>query len=301
MKLSDVPAGGVTYQDLAVEDELVRDLQLRLGDFGLVDPPEDGNFGPVSQQGLSVFGKLVGETVNGVVTQSLAQALVNTSSASLLPINEGNDFAGRIVKYMRSKGYWIARGPGYLNIVYVEGANEDGSPNVDAPDVWNDRRIVITIKNGKPVIVGHWEGTTEPGYDYTMNPMNPGGAARIAFGQYKAWSVGIHNAGKPSGHEALRQVGNIIVHRDRNKDFKRTNDMTDVGSSFAINQHHGYNKPPSKIGNASAGCLVGRTKDGHREFMALVKTDPRYVKGGTHYKFITTVIAGDDLADKFPL
>jgi|SRR5262245_15399865 len=37
------------------------------------------------------------------------------------------------------------------------------------------------------------DGQFGPVSFFTENPLNPGGAARIAFGQYKSWVVGIHN------------------------------------------------------------------------------------------------------------
>jgi hypothetical protein len=121
--------------------------------------------------------------------------------------------------------------------------------------------------------------------------MNRAGAARIAFGQYKAWKVGTHGNSQP--HEALVQVSPVLVHRDLNKDFIRTRDRVFEGL-FGINQHHGYDLLLTNIGQASAGCLVGRTRKGHREFMSLVKSDRRYQKN-RNYTFITTIIAGDDL------
>ncbi|NJP21759.1 MAG: hypothetical protein HC763_25245, partial [Hydrococcus sp. CRU_1_1] len=38
----------------------------------------------------------------------------------------------------------------------------------------------------------------------------------------------------------------------------------------------GYDLPVGNIGSSSAGCLVGRTRKGHREFMSLVKSDRSY-------------------------
>ncbi|HWS89824.1 MAG TPA: hypothetical protein VN282_22845 [Pyrinomonadaceae bacterium] len=295
MKLADFPTDGLSFKDLALDKDCSRDIQIRLRDLGILDPPADGDFGPQSQFALHTFAKLVNQTIDQTVTKSLAQALIDTSSASLLPLEPANDLAGRVIKYMQAKDYWIARAPGYLNIVYVEGMNADGALNDDAPNKWNDLRLVIQIKGKKPTIVGSWDATTEPGFHFVFNPMNPGGAARIAFGQYKAWSVGFHNASKPSKHEALVQVDVITVHRDFNKDMKRTGDKTDVGSAFAVNQHQGFNMPPGNIGKSSAGCLVGRTNAGHQEFMKLVKTDPRYKEASRRYKFMTAVIAGDDL------
>jgi hypothetical protein len=294
MKLTDIPNEGVTIKSLALDRDLASDIQLRLIALGILDPPADGAIGSVSELALIQFAKLVGLEFEDGITKQLAQALLDNTSATLTPIEFGNDFASRIIRYMQVKGYWVARLPGFLNIVYVEGVEEDGTLNADTPNQWNDRRIVIEIKKGKPTIVGNWQATTEPGRKFTMTPENVKGAARIAFGQYKAWRVGLHKQGKPSQHEALRQAGDITVHRDLNKDFKRTGYKTDVGSAFFINQHKGFNMPVGDIGTASAGCLVGRTNKGHEEFMALVKTDLRF-KANNGYMYMTTVIAGDDL------
>lgn len=201
------------------------------------------------------------------------------------------DLAEKIVRYMLKKSYRVSIGTRQYNIVYVEGMLADGSLNSDAPNVFNDRRLVIQVLNASATIIGNWEGTTEPGNHYTQNPMNPQGAARIAFGQYTAWQVGMH--GHSDRHEALIQVGPIRVHRDLNKDMQRTGDRTDIGS-FGVNQHWGYDLPTNNIANASAGCLAGRTRQGHREFMQLIKGDSRYQRSNS-FIFTTTVIAGDDL------
>ncbi|HEY9636966.1 MAG TPA: hypothetical protein V6D14_26430 [Coleofasciculaceae cyanobacterium] len=200
--------------------------------------------------------------------------------------------AEQIIDYCEEKGYKIDRGIGEKNIIYVEGMYPDGQLNNDEFNVWNDSRLVIEFKNGKPEIIGAWEATTEPGQYYTINPINAGGAARIAFGQYQAWQVGMHGQADP--HEALIQTGGtVIVHRDLNQDGVRTGDRTDMGF-FGINQHWGGNSPQSDIGRWSAGCLVGRTRDGHQEFMALCKQDPRYQKN-REFVFLAIVIPGDEL------
>lgn len=213
----------------------------------------------------------------------------------VMPLQASNDFASRIVNYMRQKQYFVAVGPQKYTIVYVEGADWDGSPNADKFNQWNDRRIVIEIVSGVPKIVGNWAATSEPGDHYTYNPMNAKGAARIAFNQYKAWRLGYH--GRSDRHEALVQVANVAVHRDLNQDGQRTNDLVYEGL-FGINQHWGYDM--KTVGRASAGCLVGQSRKSHREFMALIKQDRRYQKNNS-YTFMTTVIAGDDLAKAFPL
>lgn len=196
-----------------------------------------------------------------------------------------------IVDYMAYKNYFVDRSPLHFNIIYIEGMNRDGSLNNDAPNIFNDLRLVIEFIGGRPSIIDSWEATTEPGFFYTKNPMNPKGAARIGFGQYQAWMVGTHGRSEP--HEALIQVYPVRVHRDLNKDMVRTGDRIDIGL-FGINQHHGYDLPVFDINKASAGCLVGRSRAGHREFMGIIKSDRRY-RNDKDYIFRTTIIPGDDL------
>jgi hypothetical protein len=187
------------------------------------------------------------------------------------------DLATRIIKYMTAKNYVVFSGEKNYNIVYVEGMNEDGTLNDDAPNQFNDRRLIIEIIRGVPKIINSWQATTEPGDYYTYNPMNPGGAARIKFGQYQAWKVGLHGNSEP--HEALVQFLSVTIWRDFNKDFKRPGDQLDTGV-FGINQHWGYDAPMSDIKNTSAGGLVSAIRRGYtppsdpvvnkvREFIAL--------------------------------
>ena len=157
-----------------------------------------------------------------------------------------SDLAHRIVAAMERKGYEIYRGPGEVNIVYVEGMNPDGTPNDDEANKWNDLRLLIRFEGNNPKIIGYWKATTEPGRHWVMNPLDPHGAARIEFGQYNAWQVGMHRG----NHEALVQTGGeVTVCRDFNKDFERTGDRRYPGS-FGINQHWGYDLP--EVGNERA-------------------------------------------------
>ena len=208
--------------------------------------------------------------------------------SALKPNPVVSDLAHLVVAAMERKGYQVDRGPGEVNIVYVEGMNPDGTANADEANKWNDLRLLIRFEGGEPRIIGEWAATTEPGRYYTDNPMNPLGAARIEFGQYKAWQVGIHN----ESHEALVQTGGpLTVCRDLNKDGQRTGDKRQTGE-FGINQHWGYDLP--EVEKASAGCLVGQSKDGHRQFMALVKSDPRY-QANRKYVFATAVLQESDV------
>lgn len=202
-----------------------------------------------------------------------------------------------IIAYCEEKKYKIDRGIGEKNIIYVEGMYHDGQLNDDAFNVWNDSRFVIEFKKDIPEIIGAWEATTEPGRYYTLQPINLSGAARIAFGQYQSWQVGTHNQADP--HEALIQTGGkVTVYRDLNKDGLRIGDRIETGT-FGINQTWGGDSPTNDIGVWSAGSLVGRTREGHQQFMALCKQDPRYIKNRS-YIFYATLIAGDDLFKRYP-
>ena len=46
---------------------------------------------------------------------------------------------------MKRQGYFICRHWDCKNIVYLEGVNADGSLNNDAPNVFNDVRIVFSV------------------------------------------------------------------------------------------------------------------------------------------------------------
>ena len=191
---------------------------------------------------------------------------------------------------MLKNNFFISRGEKAYNILYLEGANKDGTPNADEFNVWNDRRLLIEIPDDTPKIVGNWLATTEPGSTYTYNPMNPGGAFRIKFGQYKAWRFGRHGR---TQYPALVQCGTISGYRDKNKDGARTGDVLVTGDDFGVNQHHGWGL---EFGDAaSAGCLVAQAIEDHEDFMELLRGDRRY-RVNSNYIFYTTILAADVLS-----
>ena len=291
MKLSDASHlnAALPLAAFTSDLELVREAQGQLLILGLLDPPVDGKFGSVTHWALREFAKSVGLTFENELTKDLAKALLDADEDELFPLKPGSNLAGEIVKAMQRRGYWVARHRNCFNIVYVEGMDADGTPNDNAPNKFNDLRLLIQLNtSGVPKIVKSWEATTEPGKYWTDHPMNPKGAARIAFGQYKSWAVGTHHARTASAHEALVQVENISVYRDLNKDYKRDGDTRYTGI-LAINQHWGYDMLKDDLRSSSAGCLVGRTKARHREFMNLVKSDPRYLVNNG-YRFMTVVM-----------
>lgn len=297
MKLLDFAAGGGgPVAAIAADTELAMEVQKSLGLIGLLDPPADGKFGAVSRWALAeLHRRVTGAEADDVVTKPVASALATPQPDKWFPVGGTKDFAGRIVQALQATDAWVCRHPGALNIVYLEGVDPDGSVNANQPNRFNDTRLLLSVReDGRPAIVAAWEATSEPGRHYTeIDPQSPLGAARIALGQHKAWVVGMHKSNTPGAHESLVQAEPLTVFRDFNKDYRREGDQPQKGI-FGINQHWGFDLPFHDIGKASAGCLVGRTKHGHTQFMALVKQDPRF-HASSGYRFLTTVLAGSKL------
>ena len=255
---------------------------------GLLDPPADGKWGNLSKSALAKFQELTGAFSDGILDEAAKTSL---RLAPPLPPIEAEGFLEKIINYYQSEKYWIARGNDVFNICYIEGMYPDGTLNSDRLDEWNDTRLLFQVSDtGKAEIVEAWAATCEPGAYYTFNRMNPAGAARIEFGQYWAWAVGMHGNSRP--HEALIQVGNIRVRRDDNEDGMRTGDALVEGNYYAINQHDGSDI--DLVGRTSAGCLVGKSIKGQQQFMRRAKSDRRY-KASNAYIFCTAVIPGDKL------
>lgn len=198
------------------------------------------------------------------------------------------DLGRKMIRYMKSKQWRIHP----LNIVYLEDANADTwQPTQGKLDDWNDVRIVISDKGE---VLLSCEATCEPGSYYTYNPMNSGGAFRIANDiQFRdAWEFGYHY-----NQEALVQCGTIIGFRDGNEDGTRVSDAKVEGDDFCVNQHTTGDaldaSAPVKIGRWSAGCLVGRYASTHYgKFLPLCR------KMGLS-KFDTVVIPSDRFAKFF--
>lgn len=302
MKLSEITQS-VPLTRLQTDRLLAKEIQQRLCLLSCLDPPADGQFGPISTLALNEFARISKvATPEPVITPAIASKLRSHTPETFIPITPGAGLANRLVTYMQRQGFFVARLPDFLTIVYLEGSDNRGRPIPNEPDRWNDRRIVLTIGAGRrPVIVHNAEATSEPGKEPTEKQRHGRGAPRIALGQRRAWAVGIHDGPHSPPHEALKQVGVVMVCRDVNGDNEREGDV--VKRTTGINQHSSLQDMPERVGNFSAGCLVARNDLDHKEFMALVKTDPRFKaarKAGKDYRFFTAVIRAKDLAAAVP-
>lgn len=191
---------------------------------------------------------------------------------------------------MRAKGIEPDIQDGDLNIVYVAGMNENFTLNADRHNTWSDLRMVLG-HDGK--VLGKWRATIDPGDHYVKNRINPDGAAQISFGRQTAWQTGLHR-----GYDALVQTGGPVkVYRDDDEDFSREGDDLYTGY-FGINQHHGWDAATPD--RQSAGCLVGQSVEGHKNFMAMIRRDRRY-KENKRFIFPTTILSASDVLSAAPL
>lgn len=86
MKLQEILGKNKKYdvKAIAADKELSRQIQIRLIDLGLLDPPADGIFGPVSTAALARFHKLVQCTSEpGIVGATTAKALIEAKREDL--------------------------------------------------------------------------------------------------------------------------------------------------------------------------------------------------------------------------
>lgn len=259
----DLPA--VPLARVGADAELAADVQAQLALAGLLDPPADGRFGPVSHWALSEFLAHWGLAGATAIDMQVASALLQAEAA--FPLVPGDDLAGDIVRALQEASLWICRHPRALNIVYVEDLGLDGAPSRDA--VFGDARLLLRIDEwGRPQIAGAWDGSVQP----------PKASVRLACGQYKAWTVGLHRGDTP--YEALVQSEPVRV-------------VNGYGAMltglFGVDQHGGDDPGSAGLGCTSAGALVGRSKSGHREFMAMLKGDPRYA-ASKGYRFMASVL-----------
>lgn len=115
--------------------------------------------------------------------------------------------------------------------------------------------------------------TTYPGLNYLLNPFNILGTAILVPGQYlRAYSIGYY-----SGYKALRQVRDVSVYRDLNKDSKfdssfkeklQLSPSTIKTGLFGIHIHKAamFSKI---VGLNSAGCQVFQVASDFNEFMSI--------------------------------
>jgi len=159
----------------------------------------------------------------------------------------------RLERYYNDNNYPIQ----YVNLI---GIRDEAHPNT-----WNDK-IGYWTADG---LTSLYEGTTDPGDTYTIDPMNKKGCAHLFNGfHHEIWRIGQHH-----GYPALQQNRPVKIWRDKNENHKNDDDIIETGM-FGINCHHGHlEKLVNRVGGYSAGCQVIRSiKDWHEFYDYLVKS-----------------------------
>lgn len=189
-------------------------------------------------------------------------------------------YAEAVYRHMLQRGDRLAMGEGEKNLVYIEGLNPDFTRNDDIADRWNDLRCILEfLTSGQPYFSYVARCTCEPGLSatHTRKAGILGGVARLQLKQYRdACRMGYHQAARRgTAHPALVQVGVIEVHRDFNRDSKRTGDP--IRKAYGVNHHStapGFDR--ETVGMWSEGCCVGWNWEQGLGFIEQLKTDPRY-------------------------
>jgi hypothetical protein len=138
-----------------------------------------------------------------------------------------------IEQAVKAKGYkWFedASNKGYdVNIVGIR----NSSTGDKVTNLFDDT-ITISYKVDGVWQFHEWDATTEPGKKGMLQGKAAGGVAFMVPGQYRgSHAIGLHQ-GK---YRALRQVGNIKLYRDGNRDLVFDKDTITECSNCGINIH----------------------------------------------------------------
>lgn len=121
--------------------------------------------------------------------------------------------------------------------------------NNDEPNKFDDTFILV---NGDEIKA--FPNTTNPGVFWLKNPINTKGSAVLKPNQYvDCWALGLHR-GK---YEALVQVRDVVVYRDRDRDVKSEETAVTDKGCFGINIHRANAGTVTQmVDKNSAGCQV---------------------------------------------
>ncbi len=159
---------------------------------------------------------------------------------------------------------------GVLNVNIIGIRNSDTNGRITNKF---DDTITISYKDEDlNWVYNEYTCTTDPGDDWTDNPMLEKGVAILKPGQYpKSHKIRLHG-GK---YTALGQQNNVKVYRDANKDgvYDYNEDTVDEGL-FGINIHRATkweDKKSSQVDKWSAGCQVIAANNDWRKFLGILE------------------------------
>lgn len=191
-----------------------------------------------------------------------------------------------IEQAVTAKGYkWFedASNKGYdVNIVGIR--NSDTGDKVT--NLFDDT-ITISYKVDGVWQFHQWAATTEPGKKGMLQGKASGGVAFMVPGQYRrSHAIGLHQ-GK---YRALRQVGNIKLYRDGDRDLVFDKDKITECSNCGINIHKA-GADSTFVENWSEGCQVFKRSKDFDQFMEIC-TKAEQIFGN---KFTYTLLESKDI------
>jgi hypothetical protein len=169
----------------------------------------------------------------------------------------------QVENVMRQKGYvYFTSDEDYdVNIIGIR--NSDTGTNVT--NLFDDL-LTISYKLKGNWIYREWIITTDPGRKGVLKFQNNQGVARLVPGQYRSsYSIGLHK-GK---YEALRQVNEVKVYRDANRDMNYDENKITEGL-YGINIHKAGSNS-TFVENWSEGCQVFKREQDFNEFMRICR------------------------------
>lgn len=142
--------------------------------------------------------------------------------------------------------------PMLFNVIGIQGYMIKQGVVPNQPNVWNDVIALAWIDEGGQKQTKFFVASTDPGSYYFRNPVNSGGTAHLALGQYRM-EKGPHN-----GHPAFIQGGNMLLWRaNKGTKYLDINTPMEEGRYNWINNHAGFAWTPETLVEwSSAGCQV---------------------------------------------
>jgi len=269
-------------------NEIVKKIQAVLG------VEQVGNFGDKTEKAVKEWQTKNGLVADGVVgDKTLAKmgiVIAPTTTSASLPTNTSASIPkvgaynkDMIEKGVKSKGYkWFDEKDMLLNIVGVR----NSSVGKKVTNAFDDK-ITLSYKENGLWQFKEWAITTDAGKKGVIEFHNSKGVARLVEGQY----IGSHAIVKHQGkYEALRQVNNLKVFRDANKDMMFDENIIQEGNFFGINIHKA-GVDSTNVENWSEGCQVFKKASDFEEFMAIARKS-KAVHGNS---FTYTLINSNDL------
>jgi hypothetical protein len=192
----------------------------------------------------------------------------------------------QIKQVMLAKGYaWFNddANKGFdVNIIGIR----NSSTGSEVTNLFDDT-LTISYKENGVWKFHQWQATTEPGKKGMLEGKAVGGVAFLVPGQYRgSHAIGLHQ-GK---YEALRQIGNLKLYRDGDRDLDFDTDKITECSNCGVNIHKA-GVDSTFVENWSEGCQVFKRQKDFESFMEICKK-ARALFGN---KFTYTLLESGDI------